>query len=52
MCEFQRISNSPDGKEQPPMCDYTKDYCTLCVLGNAKTYNEAVEKRSNNNGNS
>lgn len=49
MCEFQRINNSPDGKELPPMCDYTKDYCTLCVLGNAKTYNEAVEQRSNNN---
>lgn len=49
MCEFQRIKITPEVKELLPMCDYTKDYCTLCVLGNSKTYNEAVKKRNDNN---
>lgn len=40
MCEFQRVTNS---KEELFLCEYTKRYCTLCVLGNAKTYLEAKE---------
>lgn len=26
-----------------PWCEYTKSFCTLCFLGNAKTYKEAEE---------
>lgn len=26
-----------------PECEFTKSLCTLCVLGNAKTYKEAEE---------
>ena len=53
MCEFQRIPPSRviDGEttvKGRPMCEYTKSPCTYCVLGNSKTYNEAV-KRSDNN---
>lgn len=36
MCEYQRIKEN-----ELPMCDYTKSLCTLCVLGNRKTYEEA-----------
>lgn len=53
MCEFQRIPPSKviDGEtvvKGLPMCEYTKNPCTYCILGNSKTYNEAV-KRSDNN---
>ena len=47
MCEY--IISEPN---KLPICKYTKDKCTLCVLGNAKTYKEANEKnKENNNGN-
>lgn len=42
MCEFQIIK--PD---ELPMCEYTKELCTYCVMGNSKTYEEAT--RSDNN---
>ena len=29
MCEYQRIEEN-----KPPICEYTKDFCTYCVLGN------------------
>ena len=48
MCPFQKI-NFELNKKSLPMCDYTKKECTLCVMGNAKTYNEAVKQRSDNN---
>lgn len=48
MCEFQRMPPNKviNGVEvkQLPVCEYTKDICTYCVLGNSKTYNEAVKK--------
>lgn len=44
MCEFARIFPN-----ELPECTYTKQVCTLCVFGNAKTYNEAVKQRSDNN---
>ena len=43
MCEYQRIEEN-----KPPMCEYTKELCTYCVLGNGKTYNEALKKGVNN----
>ena len=36
MCKYQQIE---DGKM--PVCGYTKKACTLCVLGNMNTFNEA-----------
>ena len=49
MSEFARIY--PNELSE---CTYTKQVCTLCVFGNAKTYNEAKIqseqiKRSNYN---
>lgn len=41
MCEYQRVD---EGKL--PMCEYTKKECTLCVLGNARTYEEAKRKEN------
>lgn len=40
MCEYMRLY----GESQTPVCLYTMDFCTFCVLGNAKTYNEAKAK--------
>lgn len=40
MCEFQTINPN-----ELPMCEYTNDICTLCVLGNSKTYKEAVKAK-------
>ena len=39
MCKYLRL------KEEGviPECEYTKSPCTLCVLGNAKTFKEAEE---------
>ena len=42
MCEYQRIEEN-----KPPMCEYTKDLCTYCVLGNGKTYEEAERNNKN-----
>lgn len=39
MCKYQLIKE--EGKM--PECEFTKSLCTLCVLGNAKTYKEAEE---------
>ena len=46
MCEYQRIEEN-----KPPMCEYTKELCTYCVLGNGKTYEEAKKalERSDSN---
>ena len=30
--------------DKPPKCEYTKDFCTFCVCGNSKTFNEAEAK--------
>lgn len=38
MCEYQIFHETG-----LPMCRYTKSLCTLCVLGNGKTYEEAVK---------
>ena len=38
MCDFQRVKEN-----ELPTCEYTKSLCTLCVLGNANTYKEAVK---------
>lgn len=42
MCEYMRIN--PNEKEQFPTCEINNELCTLCVMGNAKTYNEAKER--------
>jgi hypothetical protein len=39
MCKYQIFF---DG--EIPMCEYTKKPCTICVLGNSKTYEEAEAK--------
>ena len=39
MCEFQKY----DLKNPLPICDYTKELCTLCVFGNKKTYYEVEQ---------
>lgn len=41
MCEYQRIVDN-----NLPICDYTKKPCTLCVLGNCNTYNEAEKSKA------
>ena len=43
MCEYAIAEEN-----KPFMCEYTKKLCTLCVLGNADTYNKAKEKDSEN----
>jgi hypothetical protein len=37
------------GGDQHPKCDYTKELCTFCVLGNQQTYKEAKKKEGTNN---
>ena len=48
MCEYQRIN--PDNESALPICIVNNKLCTLCVLGNAKTYNEAKEKEEKERG--
>lgn len=53
MCEFQRVPPSRviDGEytvKSLPMCKYTRSPCTYCVLGNSKTYNEAIKAKEQN----
>lgn len=43
MCEYQIVEEN-----KPPMCEYTKEPCTLCVLGNGNTYKEAEKARADN----
>lgn len=38
MCEFQKWVDN-----QLPFCEYTNSFCTLCVMGNATTYKEAIQ---------
>lgn len=38
MCQYAIVSNKGLIK-----CDYTKKLCTLCILGNGKTYKEAEQ---------
>lgn len=40
MCEYAKFPIDMFG---PPVCEYTKGLCTLCVMGNAKTYKEAKQ---------
>lgn len=42
MCEYQRIN--PNNEKDLPLCVANNKTCTFCVLGNAKTYQEAKEK--------
>lgn len=42
MCEYQRIN--PDNLKDMPMCTVNNKLCTFCVLGNAKTYDEAKRR--------
>jgi len=39
MCEFARVN--PENIHEPPMCDFTKKRCTLCIMGDKNTYNKA-----------
>ena len=39
MCEYVRFND-----KELPICTYNNELCTLCVLGNSKTYNEIKEK--------
>lgn len=39
MCEFAR--GNPENIKEPPMCDFTKKRCTLCIIGNKDNYNKA-----------
>lgn len=49
MCEYAKF---PIDMLGPPVCEYTKGLCTLCVMGNAKTYKEAKEaEKSGRKGN-
>lgn len=41
MCEFQKWRDN-----QPPLCEYTNKLCTMCVMGNAKTYKKALKKNN------
>lgn len=43
MCEFMRVNPNNKVKSDLPMCDYTKELCTFCILGNSNTYNKAKE---------
>lgn len=43
MCEYAIVEEN-----KPLICEYTKKPCTLCVLGNADTYNEAKENNYDN----
>lgn len=36
MCEYQKVTEG-----ELPVCEYTGRECTLCVLGNSRTYNQA-----------
>ena len=47
MREYQKY----DLENPLPVCDYTKELCTLCILGNMGTYNEArkAEKERESN---
>lgn len=40
MCKYQIF---PYG--DMPICEYTKKTCTICVLGNNKTYEEAEKAK-------
>lgn len=39
MCKYAIILEG----DYPPVCKYTNELCTLCILGNSKTYKEAEE---------
>lgn len=42
MCEYQTFN--PDNDKELPTCIVTNDFCTLCVFGNANTYNKAKQE--------
>ena len=44
MCEYQTFN--PNDDNSLPICEVNNELCTLCVLGNAKTYEEARAKES------
>lgn len=37
MCDYAIVKEG-----EMTICEYTKSLCTLCVLGNGKTYKEAT----------
>lgn len=39
MCEFARVN--PENPKEPPMCNFTGQRCTLCIMGDKSTYNKA-----------
>lgn len=41
MCEYVKFND-----KELPICTYNNEICTLCALGNGKTYKEAKEKES------
>ena len=41
MCEYARFNDNG-----LPICLINKELCTLCVIGNSKTYNEIKEKEN------
>ena len=45
MCPYVKFN--PDNPNQIPICEYLKGFCTLCVLGNRKTFNAALEASEN-----
>lgn len=47
MCEYARYPVNTCETETP-VCEHTKQRCTLCVMGNAKTYKEAKKAEINN----
>ena len=46
MCEYQKIN--PGDEKFLTICTVDNMFCTLCVLGNAETYNEAKQKEKRN----
>jgi len=39
MCEYLKLDANGES-----YCSYTNNWCTLCIFGNSKTYNEAKDK--------
>ena len=45
MCQYQIFHEG-----EMPISKHTKSFCTLCVLGNGKTYKEAEEAKKSEEG--
>lgn len=47
MCQYQITPPLSLGKSSGiPICEYTKEFCTFCVYGNADTYLKAKKAES------